>query len=103
MMSDECGVMNERQLEPSHSSLRTHHSSFLPSLADDRDDGLRVLGRDALILAQGVAQVLRGRLPQVRFEFGRPVDRKERALGRLVVDAVEAVEAEATGPGVRGL
>src|ERR1043165_1630526 len=77
--------------------------SLFPSLADDRGDGLRVGGRDALIPAQGVAEVLRGRLAQFRVERGGAVDFEERALGRLVVDAEEAVEAEAARLGVFGL
>src|ERR1043166_237081 len=102
-MSAECRVMNESRRGSHHSSLCTLHSSLLPSLADGGDDGLRVGGRDALILAQGVAEGLGGRLAQGGGEVGGAGGFEERALGRLVVDAVEAVEAEAARLGVFGL
>src|SRR5436305_6633943 len=79
------------------------HSSFLSSLADGGGDCLRVSGRDALVFAQCVAQSLRGQLAQAVVEFGRLVYEKQRALGRLVVDAVETVNTEAARLFVSGL
>src|SRR5205085_9047901 len=103
MMNAKCGMMNDERHAASHSSFRIPHSSFLTSLADGGGDCLRVSGRDALVFAQCVAQSLGGQLAQAVVEFGRLVYEKQRALGRLVVDAVEAVNAEAARLFVFGL
>src|SRR4051812_18329591 len=73
------------------------------SLPDGGEDGARVLGRDALLLAQCVAQVVGRQAAQLRVKLGLAVDSEQSALGRLVVDAVEAVEAEPARLGVLSL
>src|SRR5918998_340488 len=105
VVSGRWSVVSERnadrnQLTTDHRPLTT---AFLLILIDHAQNCLRVRGGDALLFLEGEAQVLSALRAPAGLQLLVAVDDQERLLGRLVVDAVEAVQAEAARLLVRGL